>query len=587
MTFSRALSACAECNRTSTMSPGLQVAWGAPRQLPARSNKEVVDTVSNAPWSIGYATVPEVEAKQASAAVACTALKTSQGIVTSGLAWTSNGAQQWPIMQTTYVLVPRLETVAAPAGTPRVDVCTSRLWLLRFLETLYSDKSAATSLKMKLFSRPADLDKIVCPSERRRLAGAGSKPAPTCSSIKMVGYIQSSLPKFQVPAPKGQLNIGTLCVNSLLLATVILLEHVALVKFYADKNNHEASITGDLIAVGLANVAGGLTGSFAVGIGLSRSALNADAASQLSLLMSAVVSLIIVFAVAPVLSMLPDPVLGVILFMAVIHMVDWRIIVQLCKLKHRGWLDLAALFTAFFATCIFGVIAGIAIAVGFSLVMFIFNSTYPQISELERSPGTMIYKVKSVIVGTMVYEVKHTDESFRRFFGCGTGSQPATWRGRVRILRFDAPLWFANISLFSEVLIKQLKSVGLEVLVLDMSTVPWMDTTAATELNKILTRFEEEGTALHLANTTHDIRQIIRSIRGNSCEGLFFDSIYEAQACTKDKEDNLAVVPSMPKITQHPAITRVISGMRRISEQRTSSSPQAPEDNLPRRIAWP
>jgi len=284
---------------------------------------------------------------------------------------------------------------------------------------------------------------------------------------------------------------------------------------------------------------------------------------------------------------LPDPVLGVILFMAVIHMVDWRIIVQLCKLKHRGWLDLAALFTAFSATCIFGVIAGIAIAVGFSLLMFIFNSTYPQISELTRSPGTMVYKVNSVIVGTMVYEVKHTDESFRRVFGCGTDSQPASSRGRVRILRFEAPLWFANIALFSEVLIQQLKSVGLEVLVLDMSTVPWMDATAATELNKILTRFEEESTALRLANTTHDIRQTIRSIRGNSCEGLFFDSIYEAQACTKDKENNLAVVTSMPKLTQHPVLTKVISGMRMLSKQRTPSSPQALEDNRPGRIAWP
>jgi MFS superfamily sulfate permease-like transporter len=283
--------------------------------------------------------------------------------------------------------------------------------------------------------------------------------------------------------------------------------------------------------------------------------------------------------------MLPDPVLGVILFMAVIHMVDWRIIRQLCKLKHRGWLDLAALFTAFFGTCLFGVITGIAIAVGFSLVMFILNSTDPQIVELKRTPGSMNYKVKGNIHDNMVYKVKSAKETFFGLCGFNTDAQQVPADERVRILRFEAPLWFANIAVFEDILFRQLKSTTLKALVLDMSTVPWMDATAATDLNKIIDRFEDEDTALLLANTSHDIRQTIRSIRGDFCDGLFFESIYEAQAFAN--EGKVTHMTSTPKSPVGP-VTRVLSSMRMIKTPTPNSPPTSPVGQTPTpKIAWP
>merc|ERR550532_1686185 len=97
----------------------------------------------------------------------------------------------------------------------------------------------------------------------------------------------------------------------------------------------------------------------------------------------------------------------------------------------------------------------------------------------------------------------------------------------------------------------------LKALVLDMSTVPWIDATAATGLNKILDRFEDKDTALLLANTTHDIRQTIRSIRGNFCDGLFFESIYEAQAFAK--ESKVTRRTSMPETSPLTKVISVIS----------------------------
>jgi MFS superfamily sulfate permease-like transporter len=45
--------------------------------------------------------------------------------------------------------------------------------------------------------------------------------------------------------------------------------------------------------------------------------------------------------------------------------------------------DLLALVIAFGATCFLGVVQGMASAIGFSLVVFVFNSSYPQIVELD------------------------------------------------------------------------------------------------------------------------------------------------------------------------------------------------------------
>merc|ERR1712196_275578 len=109
------------------------------------------------------------------------------------------------------------------------------------------------------------------------------------------------------------------------------------------------------------------------------------------MLLSVFVSLGTVYAAAPVLSMLPDAILSVVLFMAVAGLVDWKLVLQLARLKKDGVVDLLALVIAFGATCFLGVVQGMASAIGFSLVVFVYNSSYPQIVELNRSPGTMYY----------------------------------------------------------------------------------------------------------------------------------------------------------------------------------------------------
>jgi len=399
---------------------------------------------------------------------------------------------------------------------------------------------------LKLAPAPKELDSIKCDGTKRRLAAKSKckKEAATCQAVKMVGYIETALPAFVIPAPQTAISFSTLIVNALLLASVALLEHVANVKMYADKNDYSVSLSMDLVAVGLSNVFGAIFGSFISAGGFSRSALNAQAKSQFSGLMSVFISFFIVLAAAPLLSLLPHSALNVILFMAVIHLVDTKIVVELFKLGRRGLQDLISLLIAFVATCFLGVVQGMMIAIGFSLVVFIFNSSYPEIVEIKR------------ISGSMNYEVQRAEEEVSK---CGfkVPSKAVSRPAAIKTLRFEGAMWFANVSHLNDVVLTELKSERLHSLILDMSAVPRIDTTAGAAMKKMLVRAKESGVVIAFAACHNECKTMLQM----SCsvpENAFFEQVFEAEIELEERrtmaleEGNLSVSGSEPDQNSTP-----------------------------------
>merc|ERR550532_1535845 len=119
------------------------------------------------------------------------------------------------------------------------------------------------------------------------------------------------------------------------------------------------------------------------------------------------------------------------------------------------------------------------IAIGFSLVVFIFNSSYPEIVEIKR------------ISGSMNYEAQRGEEVSK----CGfkVPSRIATKPAAIRTFRFEGAMWFANASHLNDVVLTELKSERLHSLILDMSSVPRIDVTAGAAIKKMLARAKESG----------------------------------------------------------------------------------------------
>eukprot|EP00401_Gymnodinium_catenatum_P071607 CAMPEP_0117535322 /NCGR_PEP_ID=MMETSP0784-20121206/40873_1 /TAXON_ID=39447 /ORGANISM="" /LENGTH=1222 /DNA_ID=CAMNT_0005331841 /DNA_START=73 /DNA_END=3741 /DNA_ORIENTATION=- len=515
---SEALHGCTGCNRSSVV-PGLKVDWGAPRKIHVKGNRGVVEAVYDTEWTLGYATHGEVMRAMDDRGkdIHCAALHMRDGISTVAHAWSNS--QAWPLTLTTFALVPQLGAASFVPDLPRRDACYAREMLHTYMDELYSRGDLARQVYMQVVPRPPSLDSILCTGRRQRRLAAGSCPnvAPTCGDVKMVGYFEASLASFGSPFPEKPVVFGTILINALLLASVALLEHVANVKLYADRHDYTVSLSADLVATGLCNIAGSYTGSFIVAAGFSRSALNKGAATQLSGLIAVFLSFGIVLVAAPALSMLPVAVLNVVLFVSVVPLVDWRLVKQLVMLRRRGARGLIMMSIAFFSTLFLGVVQGMVMAIACSLMFFIFFSTYPTIVELWRVPGSMHYE-----------ELPDPNHGAHRLLAPKICASDARSMRPIKVIRFEAPLWFANERRLTDRVLREMAGGSLRALILDMSAVSRVDISGGFALTKLLARTKESGVEMLFACAQPSTRSMILAVTGCDAK-LFHDTIFEAE----------------------------------------------------------
>jgi SulP family sulfate permease len=138
-----------------------------------------------------------------------------------------------------------------------------------------------------------------------------------------VGVLPTGLPELSLHLPWDQ--VPALLVSSLIIALVGFAEPSAVARRYAAADRHNWNPNREMISQGLANVAAGFGGGFAVGGSFSRTALNrrAGARTRLSGAISGVAALAFL-PLAGLLETLPTGVLGAIVIVAVMPLVDLR-----------------------------------------------------------------------------------------------------------------------------------------------------------------------------------------------------------------------------------------------------------------------
>jgi SulP family sulfate permease len=342
-----------------------------------------------------------------------------------------------------------------------------------------------------------------------------------CSTVPIVGSIPADVGVFVPRLPTFKFGLA---LDALFVAVVILLEHMSNVRLYGQMNDYTTDGTQELIAVGMSNMCGACFGSFAVGAGFSRSAVNNDtgARTQISLLISAGVVTILMLAVGPILAYLPSPILSCIVIVAVAKLIDFHTAKRLWRLNK---IDLATMILAFVGVLFQGVIGGMVLAVGVSVAVFIYHATQPRILELGRVVGTANYRslasvetlpapvqnplpseAHSISCREHCVEPVRTDIAHSDKWRAGTLSParrpPSAGAGvvvekSVVVLRFESPLFFANAFALKRRVLDEVeareaalaaaprsrrnvkKQRSWEALVLDFSAVGWIDSTAA------------------------------------------------------------------------------------------------------------
>ena len=244
------------------------------------------------------------------------------------------------------------------------------------------------------------------------------------SDVAVVKDIPSGLPSFSIPVFDLD-QIRELLPIALTLVMVGYLETISIGKsLEAKQDEYRVRPNQELIALGLSNIFGSFFKAYPSTSSFSRSAINAESGGKTG--MSALISVVMVIFTLLFLTQLfyhlPKTVLAAIIIVAVFGLINFKEATFLWKANN---LDFWLLIATFVSTLIFGIEYGIIVGVGLSLIILIFRTSRPYVTELGKVPNSNFYRNKN-----RFEEVILEDD--------------------ILVLRFDAQLFYANASYFRD-----------------------------------------------------------------------------------------------------------------------------------------
>jgi SulP family sulfate permease len=284
-----------------------------------------------------------------------------------------------------------------------------------------------------------------------------------------------------VPAGLPGLNLATsgahwqaLLQPALLIGFMVFLISMSGAQALALKRGEKlGSSNRELVGLGVANIGSALSGGFPVTGSISRSAVNyaAGANSQLASVIAAALLALALVAPTGWLALLPLPVLAATIIVAVLGMLDLSLLRTAWRYDRA---DAAALLATAAGVLVLGVEAGVVVGVALSMGALIWRASRPHIAVLGRIPGS---------------------EHFRNVERYSTETAPG-----LLMLRVDAGLFFGNVEAVNERIEDELAAhPGTRHLVLVLSAVNAIDTSALFGLGELNASLGQRGVLLHLA----------------------------------------------------------------------------------------
>jgi high affinity sulfate transporter 1 len=203
--------------------------------------------------------------------------------------------------------------------------------------------------------------------------------------VAVVGAVQASAPTLGLNWPTG-MPIGDLLLAAMSIMVVSSASGIVTARSFGAKHRYPVDADRELVGFGAANVASGLFGGFAVTSSDSRTAVNSAVGgkTQITALVAAVTLAAAFFILGDVLAYLPAAVLGAVLASAAVDLVDVGALSFLWRISRIEFL--LALVTAS-GVVIFGVLPGVALAVGGTLTHLLWLASQPRDAMLGRIPG--------------------------------------------------------------------------------------------------------------------------------------------------------------------------------------------------------
>jgi high affinity sulfate transporter 1 len=301
--------------------------------------------------------------------------------------------------------------------------------------------------------------------------------------VPVVGAVPAGLPAFGLPDVSFE-DFKTLIPAAIGIAFVAFADTSILSRSYAGRLHQEVDQNHELGVLGVANIATGLFQGFPISTSASRTAVAEDigARSQVAGLVGAGMLALLLVVGTGLVHDLPLSTLAAILIVAVLGLIDVAAAQQL-----RNWRrsEFTLAMVAFAGVVLLGVLWGVGIAIGVSLLNFIRHAWRPHDAVLGRVDHLKGY-----------HDTERHPEA-RRIPG-------------LVLYRFDAPLFFANADYFRQRVRALARSPDATWIVVDAEPITDIDATAGETLRDLEDELNAAGVELAFAQLKGPVRDRLR-----------------------------------------------------------------------------
>ncbi len=267
------------------------------------------------------------------------------------------------------------------------------------------------------------------------------------------------------------------------IAVISLTDTSVLSQSFAGRFGYEVDADEEFVSLGVANLAVGLFQGFPVSGSSTRTAINqsAGAKSQLAGIVAAVVLGSMLVATPWLLETLPISVLAAVVISAGFELADIAGTARLWKLRRT---EFVLSVVSFLGVLALGVLPGVFLAVGLSMLNFIRRQWWPHDAVLGRVTGVKGY---------------HDTSDFAE----------AEQVPGLLLFRFDAPIFFANAGIFRQRVLDRIKAAPTPVRRFVLCAEPMIDvdTTAADVLGELIDDLRARGIEFALAEVKHPVAE--------------------------------------------------------------------------------
>jgi high affinity sulfate transporter 1 len=323
--------------------------------------------------------------------------------------------------------------------------------------------------------------------------------------VDVIGAIQGGLPPIGLPQGLQWSDIPALLPTAFACFFIVIAQSAATSRSFALKHGDRADVNRDIVGLSAANLAAGLSGTFVVNGSPTKTQIldGVKGRTQVANMVVVVVTLIVLLFLTDLLTDLPKAVLAGVVFVIGLELIDLKGLARVSRRRRR---ELAiAIFTAL-TVVIVGVGAGIVLALVLSLL-----------DVIERQ-----YKARAIVL-------KPKAGGGYDELDASPGSQSAP--GLV-VLRFDAALFFANASGFTDRVEAVVSGAPDPVrwFILDCTAVTDVDYSAGQSLADVTDYLHARGIHVILARPEKDLLDTLEryELMGRISPEHVFDDLDEA-----------------------------------------------------------